>query len=122
MKRPLTRSFAFALRGLWVAIKTERNARLHLIAALAAVGTGVYLGLPAVEWGLVIFAIGSVLASELFNTAIERLCDDTSGGKKDHGIKNCKDISAAAVLLSAAAALIIGIIILIIPLFQKLFG
>jgi diacylglycerol kinase len=74
-----------------------------------------------VEWGLVVTAIGLVLGAELFNTALERICDETSGGKHSEGVKDCKDISAAAVLVTALAALVIGIVILIIPLIQKIF-
>ena len=84
------------------------------------IALGIYLGLSALEWGLVIFAIGFVLVSELFNTAIERLGDKASEGKIDQMIRNAKDISSAAVLLSALAALVIGIIFLFIPLAQKL--
>ena len=82
---------------------------------------GIYLDLPAAEWGLVIFAIGFVFATELFNTAIEKICDEASNGKVNAGIRNCKDIAAAAVLISAVTALIIGIIILIIPFFERVF-
>jgi diacylglycerol kinase len=120
-KRPLYKSIGYALNGFWTALKKERNLKIHVAAMLAAVGAGIYLGLTAVEWGLIIIAIMSVLAAELFNTALEHICDEASGGKHSEGVKNCKDISAAAVLVTAAGALIIGVIILIIPLVQKIF-
>jgi diacylglycerol kinase (ATP) len=121
MKRPILTSFGCAFRGFWVALKTERNLKIQVVAGLVAIGVGFYLGLTAVEWGLVIFAVGLVLAAELFNTAMEKVCDQASHGSQIEWIKNCKDISAAAVLLAAITALIIGIIILIIPLFQRWF-
>jgi diacylglycerol kinase len=121
MKKPLYKSFGYAFRGLWTALKTERNMRIHAAAGLIAVGVGIYLGLTVVEWCLVVLAIGLVLAAELFNTAMERACDDSNGGKHSEGIRACKDISAAAVLITAIAALVIGIIVLIIPFFQKVF-
>jgi len=120
MKRPLHKSFACAFRGLFIAFKTERNLKIHLAAMVVAVGVGFYLRLSLLEWCLVIFAIGFVLIAELLNTALERLCDETHGGKQNQAIKNCKDISAAAVLLSALTAFIIGVLILIMPLFRKL--
>jgi len=95
--------------------------KLHVIAAVLAVGAGIYLGLTAAEWILVAFAIGFVFTAELFNTAMEILCDEANGGKHSDGIRNCKDISAAAALVAAITALIIGIVILIIPFFQKVF-
>ncbi len=121
MKKPLLKSFKCAFRGLWVALKTERNLKIHAVAVVVAVGLGIYLGLSVVEWGLIVFAIGFVLAAELINTSLEIICDEATGGKIADGIRNCKDIAAAAVLVAAATALIIGIIILIVPLFQKLF-
>jgi diacylglycerol kinase (ATP) len=120
-KRPLYKSIGCALNGFWAALKKERNLKIHVVAMVAAVGAGLYLGLTAVEWGLIIIAITSVLAAELFNTAMEHICDETSGGKHSDGVKNCKDISAAAVLVTAVGALVMGIIILIIPLVQKIF-
>ena len=87
---------------------------------MVAIGLGIFLGLPAVKWGLVIFAIGFVLAAELFNTAIERLGDEAAEGKQKSTIKTAKDAAAGGVLISAIAALIIGIIILIVPLVEKI--
>ena len=121
MKNPLYKSFGYALHGFWVALKTERNLKIHIAASVVAVGVGIYVGLSAVAWGLVILAIGLVLVAELFNTAVEKYGDKTSGGKYDDIIRMGKDISAAAVLVAAIVALAIGIIILIIPFFQKVF-
>jgi undecaprenol kinase len=121
MKMPFYKSIGCALRGFWIAFKSERNLKIQLPAALVAIGVGIYLGLTTVEWGLVIFAIGFVFTTELFNTAIEKTCDETCGGKISGGIRNCKDIAAAGVLVSAVAAIIIGIIVLIIPFFQRVF-
>ena len=121
MKTPLYRSFKYAFQGFWKALKTERNLKIHTAAALAAVGLGIYLRLCAVEWGLVVLAIGLVFSAELFNTALERVCDAAGGGKLSETIKNCKDIAAAAVIVAAIAALAIGIFILIVPFFQRVF-
>jgi diacylglycerol kinase len=121
MKMPLHKSFGCAFRGFWIAFKSERNLKIHAAALAVAVGVGIYLGLSVVEWGLVIFAIGSVFSAELFNTAMEKLWDETSEGKQSDSIRICKDISAAAVLVSAITALVIGIIVLIIPFFQRIF-
>jgi|WetSurMetagenome_2_1015567.scaffolds.fasta_scaffold50355_3 diacylglycerol kinase len=113
------KSFACAFRGIWITFKTQRNFKIHVVALCLVVGLGVYLGLSALAWGIVIFALGFVLVSELFNTAIERLGDKAADGKISRTIGNAKDIAAAAVLLSALTALAIGIIFLFIPLVQK---
>jgi diacylglycerol kinase len=121
MKRPLYKSFSCAIRGFLVALKTERNFKIHIAGLVVAVAAGIYLGLSMVEWGLIIFALGFVLTSELLNTAVEKIGDETSGGKHSNIIKDCKDMSAAAVLIAAFTALVIGVIVLIIPIFQKVF-
>jgi len=121
MKTPLYKSFGYAFHGLWKALKTERNVKIHAVAALIAIGVGFYLKLCAVEWGLVIFAIGAVFSAELFNTALERICDMAGDGKVNDTVKHCKDIAAAAVIVAAIAALAIGIFILIVPFFQRVF-
>jgi diacylglycerol kinase len=120
MKRPLLQSFACAFRGIYIAMATERNFKIHLVAAVIAIAIGIYLGLSALAWCLIIFAIGLVLAAECLNTAMEHMCDAISGGEKSTVIRNAKDIAAGAVWLAAIAALVIGIIILIVPLIQKL--
>jgi diacylglycerol kinase (ATP) len=86
-----------------------------------AIIIGLYLKLPLQVWGLVIFSIGLVLAAELFNTAIERLGDETANGKQKQLIKKAKDTSAAAVLISALTAFVIGILFLFIPFVQRIF-
>ena len=118
----LLRSFTCAFNGIYLAVKSEWNFRIHITAMVLAIAVGVYLGLDCVEWGLVIFAIGLVLAAELFNTAVEKLGDDAAGGRQSSSMKWVKDISAAAVLISAITALVIGIIILIVPFIQKIAG
>lgn len=112
----------WACSGLYHAFKSEWNFKVHLIALIGAVVIGGYLGLSATEWGLVILSIGFVLAAELFNTALERLGDEVAGDEHKALIGKAKDISAAAVLISSVTALVIGIIILVIPLIQKLAG
>jgi diacylglycerol kinase len=115
------RSLVYAFRGIWSAFKSERNLKIHSVALCLVIALGVSLGLAALEWGLVIFALGFVFVTELINTAVERIGDKAANGKMSHTIGTAKDISAAAVLISALTALAIGIIFLIIPLVQKIF-
>jgi len=120
MHGSLAKSFANAFRGLSVTFRSERSFRIHVVATCAVVAVGLYLGLSPLEWGLVVLAIGLVFAAEVFNTAIERLGDAVSGGKQSQAIRDTKDVSAAAVLLAALTALVIGIVVLLVPLVNKL--
>jgi diacylglycerol kinase len=114
------KSFGYAFYGIRTALKTERNLRIHVVLSLVAIGLGIYLNLTAIEWSLVIFAIGLVISAELFNTAIERLGDETANGQHKKTIKAAKDTAAGGVLISAIAAMVIAIVILIVPFFQKI--
>jgi undecaprenol kinase len=119
MKRFL-KSLNYAFSGIRSAFKSERNFRIHLVVMIPVVMLGFYLGLSLQTWALLILSIGFVLVAELFNTAVERLGDETANGKQRQRVKNAKDISAGAVLLSALTALVIGILFLLIPFIQKL--
>ena len=89
---------------------------------VVAIALGLFVGLSIMEWGLIIFAIGFVLSAELFNTAVERLGDHIAEGNWNQTVKHLKDIAAAAVLISAIMALAVGIIVIFIPLADKLIG
>lgn len=118
--RKFLKSFGYALGGIYATLKSERNFRIHTVLMLLAIGMGIYLGLSVVNWCLVTFAIGFVLSAELFNTALERLGDETAQGKQSLLIKNVKDMAAGAVLISAVTALVIGILILFIPFIHRM--
>jgi diacylglycerol kinase len=114
-------SLSYASSGIRAAFKSERNFRIHIAAMVIAIILGVYLKLSLQSWGFIIFSIGFVLVAELFNTAVERLGDETANGQQKQEVKHAKDLSAGAVLISALTALVIGIIFLIIPFIQNLF-
>ncbi|HMS97931.1 MAG TPA: diacylglycerol kinase family protein [Saprospiraceae bacterium] len=103
-------SFKYALEGLFVMFKEERNARIHLIMAIGSIVAGVYFNLSLSEWIFLVFAIGLVIALELINTAIENLADFVSP-ERNEKIKKVKDLAAGAVLIGAISSLIIGILI-----------
>lgn len=77
---------------------------------------GCLTGLSATEWIAVTFAIGSVLAAEAFNSAIEALADRVNESY-DEAIKRTKDLASGAVLLLAIAAAVVGLIIFVPKLF-----
>ena len=93
-------------------LKEEHNFRIHLVAAVLAVGLSVILEITKLEFIAVIIAIVLVLAAEIVNTCIEKLCDLISLEHNDQ-IKIIKDMAAASVLVSAIAAFIIGMVIFI---------
>jgi diacylglycerol kinase len=93
-----------------VLITTQRNFQIHLAAAGVAIGFGLWLGLSASEWLVLVVVIGLVLFAEGVNTAIERAVD-LAQPEIDPAARNAKDIGAAAVLIAAATAVVVGLIL-----------
>jgi diacylglycerol kinase len=102
------RSFLFAGQGVWHAVRHQRNMRVHLAAAVAAVVAGLVLKISAVAWACVLLAIGLVLTAEMLNTVVESLVDLYTD--EYHPLaKIAKDTAAGAVLVSSLAALAVGL-------------
>ncbi len=104
------KTFLYALRGIAVCIRSERNMRIHISAAFFVIMACIVTGASAAEWICVIFCIAAVIGAELFNTAIETLCDAVHP-ERSRKIEKVKDISAGAVLVLAMMSAVIGGII-----------
>lgn len=109
-RRTWTESLSCALSGLIVVLSTERNMRIHLVAALLATFLGSVLGIGRVEWGLLCLTIFLVLTAETINTALERAVDLIT--LEYHPLaRAAKNAAAGAVLLTAINAVIMAFII-----------
>lgn len=104
------KSFTFAWKGILTCAGHEQNITFHLLTAIIVVAAGFCFGISRTEWMVVMLCIGTVIAAELFNSAIERLVDMVSPEwQKIAG--EVKDIAAGAVLITAIAAAIVGMIV-----------
>jgi diacylglycerol kinase (ATP) len=101
------RSFHFAFEGILHAARTQRNMRLHLIAAALVLGAAFYLGLQRPYVIGIVITVAVVLAFELINTAVEALVDLISPAHHPLA-KTAKDAAAGAVLIVAFAAAVVG--------------
>lgn len=104
------RSFLFALQGLRTAILQERNIKVMLAGGVFAIAMGVALRLDLVSWAIIAVCIGSVISSELVNTAIEAVVDLVS--PEFHPLAGkAKDIAAAAELVLSVTAAVVGVLV-----------
>src|SRR5258708_37436326 len=71
----ILRSFGYAFEGLAMLLRTQPNFWVHVLAACAAVGLGIWLRLGAAELALIVLVSALVLIIESINTALEALCD-----------------------------------------------
>ena len=102
--------FGYAFSGLWYALRTQRNARVHVAIAILAILLGIILHISAVEFAMIFVAITAVFMAEMFNTVFE-LCIDLASPEYHPLAKIAKDVSAGAVLLSAILAVVIGLLV-----------
>lgn len=104
------KSFGYAFRGIFTAVKEERNMRVHVCMAVFVVFFSFVCSIDTYEWLAVILCIGSVISAEAKNTAIESALDRV-GTEKNKLTKKAKDTAAGAVLVTAIASAVIGGII-----------
>jgi diacylglycerol kinase (ATP) len=105
-------AFGFAFSGIQQALKKEANLQIEFITAGLVILCGLHFSISKSEWLAVLICITLVICFEIFNTAIEEICDLVS--REQHPvIKYIKDISAAAVLISCILAVVVGLIVFI---------
>ncbi|MGE8534987.1 diacylglycerol kinase family protein [Chryseobacterium sp. JV274] len=109
-KPPIHKSFLNAFRGVFMMIKTERNFQIELLAFFVNLFFIFYFKLSSTDAALVLIASFAVLSAEIFNTAIEKICDIIQPDY-DKRIGFIKDIAAGAVVLTAVASVIVGILV-----------
>lgn len=115
----LLRSFQHAFSGLWQALRTQRNARIHLAIAVTVTILGLALKLNAGSWAILAVTMGLVFLTELFNTALEATIDMVTEDYSPQA-KLAKDVAAGAVLISAISAVAVGLLVLGPPLLATL--
>ncbi len=108
--RSFLKAFVYAFCGIKNTVKTERNFRIHIIAAVYVTGFSFFYDLSKTEYILLILTFLSVMVAELINTAIETVVDICSPDYSELA-EFAKDAAAGAVLISASGAVITGIIL-----------
>lgn len=116
----LIASFGYAFQGLWYTLRTQRNARVHLVAALLVVITGFLLHISALEFAILFVVIGTVFVAEMLNTVME-ICVDLASPGYHPLAKIAKDVAAGAVLVNAIIAFIVGLCIFLPHLWPLIF-
>lgn len=102
--------FVYAFRGIVVALREQRNLKVHLAATLAVVSAGLYYPITRIEWCILLLCIALVMGAELINSALEDLVNLVT--REHHPLAGkVKDMAAGAVLVAAVMAAIVGAII-----------
>jgi diacylglycerol kinase len=113
-------SFGYAFHGLWYTVRTQRNARVHAVAALLVIIMGFLLHISTLEFAILFVVIGAVFVAEMFNTVMEICVDLASPGY--HPLAGiAKDVAAGAVLFNAIIAVIVGLCIFLPHIWPLIF-
>ena len=89
---------------------SDRNGKIHLAIAVIVIAAAFAFSISAGEWCLVLLCTALVMATEMLNCALEKLCDKVQPDFHPV-IKIVKDVSAAAVLFESVISIVIGLII-----------
>lgn len=103
-------SFKYAFQGMFSALKTERNLKIHITIMILVIIAGIVLKISKIEWIICIILFGLVIGGEMFNSAIETVVDIAMPDINPKA-KFAKDAAAGAVLVFAIASAIIGFMI-----------
>lgn len=114
------KSFSFAVQGITLALRSERNLKIHFAVTVLVVIFGFFLSLSTMEWLFILFAIGGVISLELLNSALERVVDLVT--EEFHPLaKQAKDMAAGAVFAYAILSVVVGLIIFMPKILSLLF-
>ena len=114
-------TFKNARKGMRLAIRSERNIRVHLATALFVMLLGVFLGLDSVKICILLLTVAMVVSMEMINSAIEFSLDAVFHNRYSKLVGMAKDISAGAVMFVTIIAVVIGCLIFIPAIWTKFF-
>ena len=106
MLKQMFKSIGVAFDGIIDLIKSENNAKVHLVSTIVVIIVGLKLQFLAIEWLWISLAIAGVWVAELINTSIEKLTDLISP-EINPIAKKVKDYAAGAVLVMAIWAIFV---------------
>lgn len=100
-----------AFKGIRLALKSERNIRVHFSIAVVAIASGIVLKFTPPEFCLLLIAIALVIIAEMVNSAIEFSLDAIFHNRYSKLVGMAKDIAAGAVMVATFISIAIGILL-----------
>lgn len=123
--KALIKSFGYAFRGIYTAVVSERNMRIHTVCAVYMyffLFAFDFFEITRMQLALLFVAAGLVLGGELINTAVENTVDLFSEEYTEYG-KIAKDCASGAVLVFAVFSVLCGVAVMYQPeAFKELFA
>jgi diacylglycerol kinase (ATP) len=108
--RSLLWSFDYAIQGIVYALRTQRNMRLHALAAVVVLVAALFFRIGGLELVALLFAISLVFIAELANTSLEAVVD-LAIETYEPMAKIAKDVAAGGVLIASLNAVAVGYVV-----------
>lgn len=108
--KKLVDSFNYAIEGMIYTVRTQRNMKIHMVAALIVLSACFFYDLSKLELLILTITITMVLVCEMINTAVECAIDATTNYYHPLA-KIAKNVAAGAVLITAINSVLVGYII-----------
>jgi diacylglycerol kinase (ATP) len=103
-------SFKYAVDGILDVFRTQKHMRFHFVTMVLVLLAATMLNMSKQDILIILFVISLVLIAEMFNSAIEAVCDMVT--QTYHPLaKFAKDAAAGAVLIAAVTAVLVGIML-----------
>lgn len=103
-------AFNNAIEGIIYAVRTQRNMKIHCMAAILVLLISLFYNLPRAELLILFLTVILVIFAEMINTAIESVVDIIVDEYHPRA-KAAKDVAAGAVLITAINAVVVAYII-----------
>lgn len=103
-------SFQHAFEGLFWALRTQPNFRVHITFAVIAFFMCWWFSVTNIEFIVILFTVLLGFVAEMINTALESITDLVTTEWKMQA-KIAKDVSAAMMLVVSFGALVVALII-----------
>src|SRR5215208_1078319 len=113
LRRPppsVLETFNYAFQGVIHVLRTHRNMRIHVLAAVVVLVAAIAIGVSRLELMMLLLSITFVLIAEMINSAIEGAID-VATTSFDPMAKLAKDIAAGAVLIASVNAIAVGYLV-----------
>ena len=113
-------TFRNARKGMRLSLKSERNIRIHLLAAVLSLSTAFCLHFFIEKFCILIMVISSVISAEMFNSAIEFTLDSIYHNRYSKMVGMAKDIAAGAVMVVTIMAILVGALLFVPPFLEMI--
>ena len=108
--KKLVDSFNYAIEVIIYSIRTQRNMKIHMVAAILVLVATFFYDLSKLELLVITITISLVIVAEMINTAVEAAIDATTNFYHPL-VKIAKNVAAGAVLVSAINSVLVGYVI-----------